>query len=101
MVEKASCLEILTNYEKSIQQLGQFEMMLYIPVNNFSVISGYFTGLIKKWIWFWECSWNHEYFRSEAQRLQINFANNPKYSWFHEQTNKWIYCLYLHFIKNI
>ena len=31
----------------------------------------------------------------------VNFARDPKYSWFHEHSNNWIYCLYLHFIIDI
>ena len=31
------------------------------------------------------------------QELHVNFARDPKYSWFHEQTKNWIYCLYLYF----
>ena len=32
--------------------------------------------------------------------LPINFARDPKYSWFHEPSKNWIYCLYIHFIIN-
>ena len=38
---------------------------------------------------------------SEARRVHVNFARDPKYSWFHEPSKNWIYCLYLHFIFNI
>ena len=32
--------------------------------------------------------------------LHVNFARDPKYSWFHIPSKNWIYCLYLHFITN-
>ena len=53
-------------------------------------ITSYAKELFKKWIQFLEGSWNHEYFGSRAR--------DPKYSWFHEPSKNWIYCLYLHFI---
>ena len=36
-----------------------------------------------------------------SKGIHVNFAGDPKYSWFHEQIKNWIYCLYLHFIINI
>ena len=33
--------------------------------------------------------------------LQSEFARDPQYSWFHEQTKKWIYYLYLHLISSV
>ena len=33
--------------------------------------------------------------------LHVNFARDPKYSWFHEHTKIWLYCLYLHLTINI
>ena len=45
-----------------------------------------------------ECSWNHEYFGSLARKgkpegLHVNFARDPKYSWFHEHSKNWIHFL--------
>ena len=37
----------------------------------------------------------------KPEGLNVNFARDPKYSWFHESSKDWIYCLYLHFIIGI
>ena len=33
--------------------------------------------------------------------LHVTFARDPKYSWLHELSKKWIYYLYLHFILSV
>ena len=77
-------------------------IVLYIMcsglVNGLSSATYWFyldPHLFMKWLQFLECSWNHE--RASC----LKFARDPKYSWFHEQTKNWIYCLYLHLIINI
>ena len=37
----------------------------------------------------------------QTEGLHVNFARDPKYSWFQEQIKYWIYFLYLKFIVNI
>ena len=37
----------------------------------------------------------------QCKGLHINFARDPKYSWFREHSKNGIYCLYLHLIINI
>ena len=55
--------------------------------------------IFKKWVRILEGSWNYEYFGSLAKLgLHVNFARDPKYSWFNEPSKNWIYCLYLQFI---
>ena len=34
----------------------------------------------------------------KPEGLHVNFAGDPKYSWFHEPYKNWSYCLYLHLI---
>ena len=82
----------------------------------FSSLNLIFLVSFKKWIRFLECSLNHEYFRSLAKWMnsmfgmfmelwilrvsfKVNFARDPKYSWFHEHSRNWIHCLYLYFIS--
>ena len=47
-----------------------------------------------------EGSWYHEYFKSLAKLMLHLRTWDMKYSWIHEPSKNWIYCLYLHFIIN-
>ena len=45
--------------------------------------------------------WNVHGIMNTLGLLQNDFAKDTKYSWFHEHSKKWFYCLYLHSILNI
>ena len=52
-------------------------------------------------IFYFHCSVLWVQLRNGFNFWNVHGIMNAKYSWFHEHSKYWIYCLYLHFIINI